>query len=110
MKYLFLLIFATSVFAQHAEQPLPEDTEDARTNVVVFELKDTEDKKVFTLERTPYYDHFLRYKYKKKEKLQKADSKLAKSLDGQFSSLYLKTMYEMEEKKGRCKEAYLLVL
>jgi|SRR5690606_32943313 len=111
MKYLFLLMITTTVLAQHhAEQPVAEDTEDARASFVVFELRDTQNKKVFTLERSPYFDHFIRYTFKKGEKLQKADSKLAKSLDGQFSSLYLKTLYEIENKEGRCKEAYELIL
>lgn len=110
MKYLFFLLLATSVFAQHAEQPLPEDTEDARANYKVFELRDLRGHKVYSLERSPYFDHFLKLIRKKDAKLQKADSKLAKSLDEQFSSLYFKTTYEIESKEGKCKEAFELEL
>lgn len=112
MKYLFFLMIMTqAVMAQHhAEQPLPEDTEDARANFIVFEISDKDKNKTFTLERSPYFDHFLRYKDRKNEKLQKADSKLAKNLDGEFSALYLKAMYEMASKKGQCREAFRLSL
>lgn len=110
MKYLFVLLFTMTAWAQHAEQPLPEDTEDARANYVVFELKDIKNNKTFSLERSPYYDHFLRLKKKKGEMLQKADSRLAKTLDGQFTSTYLKTMYEIPEKEGKCQTSFELVL
>lgn len=110
MKYLLFLVMSTSVFAQYAEQPLPEDTEDARASVVVFEVKDLKNKRSFSLVRTPFYDHFIRYKNKKNERLQKADSKLSKQLDGEFSSVYFKTLYEIPSKKGFCQEVYRLSL
>lgn len=110
MKYLFFLLVSFAVWAQHAEQPLPEDTEDARANYTVFEVKDLRQKKSFSLERSPYFDHFLRQVKKKDIILQKADSKLTKTLDQEFSALYFKTVYEIEDKKGKCKEEFELRL
>lgn len=110
MQYLFFIFFMNMLYAQHAEQPQPVDTDDARASIIVFELRDLRDNKSFSLERSPYHDHFIRLKQPKNEKLQKADSKLAKNLDAQFSTLYLKAMYEMESKKGKCQESYRLFL
>lgn len=110
MKFIIVLFLTLNAFAQHAEQPLPVDTEDARANFVVFELRDIKSHKIISLERSPYFDHFLRLKQKKGEQLQKADSKLSKFLDGEFSSLYFKTLYEVGDKKGKCKKVFELFL
>lgn len=109
MKILFVLLFATSVFAQHSEQPEPIETEE-RGNYIVFEIEDTKNNKKFTLERSPYLDHFLRFVHKKNERLQKADSKLARSLDSEFSSLFIKALYEWQTKEGSCDKVYQLRL
>ena len=107
---LFFLCLTLNAFAQHAEQPLKESSEDLRSGVVIFSVEDASEESIYWLERTAGLDFFLRMKDDDKETLRKIDSRDAKKLDMEFASRFLKVQYEIEAEKGDCKTVYRLTM
>lgn len=103
MKILGLILLSLScAFAQHTEQPQKESATDLRTNTLLFSVDDVASKRIFTLERTPSLDHYLRRVEGGEQVVHKVDSRQAKLWDAEFGKHFLKTQYEIEAVAGSC--------
>ena len=103
MKILVLLLFISSAFAQHSEQPVKEDSTDLREEVVVFSIVNVADDKSWVLERIPSFTKVHRRKDKDGEVVRKIDGRVAQKLDRDFASRFLKCQYEIAAAEGDCK-------
>lgn len=111
MKFLiFTLLLTFAVHAQHSDQPQKESNSDLRSQSVIFSVEIVKEEKTFWLERTANMDYFLRKKEKGEETIKKLDGRVAKKLDLDFASRYLKCQYEISDVPGECKVTLRLSL
>lgn len=110
MPFLILLsLLSLEVFAQHSQQPVKEDNADLRNTSVLFTLEDLKAERLYWLERTANLDHFLRLKDERnQETLRKVDGRVAKRLDMDFASRFLRSHYEHPTQEGKCELLYRL--
>lgn len=103
MHFLFFLVLLSPmVLAQHSEQPKKEDTIDHRHQTTLFRVEDVKAGKVFLLERGSSSDHFLKLKKGTDEESIKLDSRLAKKIDMDFASRFIRCQYELPAAEGEC--------
>ncbi len=105
---LIILFYVVGGLAQHAEQPIKEETSDLRSQSVLFSAEDLNQKKLLWLERTVNLDYFLRFKDKGEEQILKLASREGARLDREFASRFLKCQYELASNPGDCKVVYRL--
>ena len=106
--FIMTLFLSLSAFAQHAEQPQKENTEDLRSSTIIFSVEEVDSGKIFLLERTPNLDHFLRFKQKEDESIKKTDTRDAKKLDQDFAARFIRCQYEIASTEGKCEVVYKL--
>jgi len=112
MYSLILTLFISySALAQHSEQPQKESVSDLRSADVLFSVEEVGKEKTYWLERTSNLDHFLRIKDEGKEEvIKKVDGRVAKKIDMDFASRFLRCQYEYPDSPGECKVTLRLML
>lgn len=110
MKFLVLLMFISSAFAQHSEQPVKEDSTDLRDQSVLFSIEDVSAGKSWFLERSPSFTNVLRKIEKGDESVRKIDGRVAQKLDRDFAARFIKCQYEITSPEGECKVTLRLTM
>ncbi len=102
---IFTLILSSFAVAQHSEQPEAESNTDLRGQLTLFSIE-TPDHDMVILERSSNYDYFFLSGEKKDQTKTKIDAKEAQSIDREFTSLFIKSMYELPAYEGKCKQSW----
>ncbi len=100
--FISLMLLCPMVFAQHTEQPTKESVTDLRHQTSLFRVVDLKSKQTFTLERSQSSDHFLKLIKGDEEQSIKLDSRLAKKIDMDFASRFIRCQYELPTVEGAC--------
>lgn len=106
--FLLILLLPMMASAQHSEQPAKENLEDLRTTKDLFSIEDVKSEVVYTLERSPQLEHYLRRSKDEDDAVKKTDSRDAKKLDMDFAARFIRSQYEHPTTPGDCKVVFRL--